>query len=50
MPVPSASPASIGTSRIVVADRGRSPAIAWAPSMSCIAREEGLPCHCGTTR
>ncbi len=22
--------------------------MAWAPSMSCIAREDGLPCHCGT--
>ena len=48
-PLPSDSPASSGTSSGVQEARGRSPAIAAAPSTSCIARDEPDPCHCGTT-
>src|SRR5690606_12054625 len=49
-PVPSDSPASRGTSSTVVSLRGRSPAIAFAPSTKSMARVDGEPCHCGTMR
>ncbi len=47
-PVSTDSPASSGIATVVHDARGRSPAIACAPSMSCIARDDGDPCHCGT--
>jgi hypothetical protein len=35
----------MGTSTVVVAEAGRSPAIADEPSINCIARDELEPCH-----